>query len=133
MYQKIAIRIIIVLVLSVALAVGIVVPGLAAGLGQEASSPTLSEIAIQAIVIAAFMSTAANRLVAGLINPFWEKLNLDKFYLMYVAWAVGGVLVWVAHVNIFADFVPDPLTGQILTALVSGGGANIIHDLFDQK
>ncbi len=133
MYQKIAIRIVIVLVLAIALAMGIVIPGLAAGLGQEASPPTLSEIAVRAIVIAAFMATAANRLVAGLINPFWEKLNLDKFYLMYVAWAVGGVLVWLTHVNIFVDFVPDPLTGQILTALVSGGGANIIHDLFDKQ
>jgi len=133
MFQKFVTRTLIVLVLAIALAVGLVMPGLAAGLGQEASQPSLSEIVIQAVVIAAFMATVANRLVAGLVTPIWEKLNLDKFWLMYVAWAVGGGLVWITHVNVFADFVPDPLTGQILTALVSGGGANIIHDLFGEK
>ncbi len=122
-----------VMVLVILLALALAVPVLAAGLGQESSRPTLTEIVVEAVVIAAFMATVANRLVAGLVNPLWEKLNLDKFYLMYVAWVVGGVLVWVTHVNIFADFVPDPLTGQILTALVSGGGANILHDLFDKK
>ena len=131
--MKTANRIMIVVVLVLALTVGVIVPALAAGLGQEASQPTLTELVIEAVAIAAFMATVANRLVAGLVTPIWEKFNLDKFWLMYVAWAVGGGLVWITHVNIFADFVPDPLTGQILTALVSGGGANIIHDLFDKK
>jgi hypothetical protein len=132
-FQRFTFRFLIVLVLVLALAIGIFTPGLAAGLEQEAGPPTLTELVVQAVAIAAFMATVSNRLVAGLVTPIWEKFNLDNFWLMYVAWAVGGILVWITHVNIFADFVPNPLTGQILTALVSGGGANIIHDLFDKR
>lgn len=121
------------IVLAVLLALVLAVPAMAAGLGQDVGLPTWSELAIKAAVVAALMAMVANRLTAGLITPIWEKLNLDKFWLMYVAWAVGGGLVWITHVNIFVDFVPDPLTGQILTALVSGGGANILHDLIDKK
>ena len=86
----------------------------------------------QALIIAAFMATVANRLVDGLFKPMFAKFNLDNFYLMYVAWLVGGVLVWITQVNVFVSYVPNPLYGQVLTALVAGGGANLLHDLFDR-
>jgi hypothetical protein len=52
---------------------------------------------------------------------------------MYVAWVFAGVLVFLADVNLFAQFIPNLLIGKILTAIVAGGGGNLLHDLTDQS
>jgi hypothetical protein len=87
------------------------------------------EPAVLAIVIG-FM-VLANRLVAMLITPIFDKYKVDKFWLMYVAWVISGVLVFLAGVNLFEAFIPNALIGKILTAVVAGGGANLLHDLTD--
>lgn len=84
---------------------------------------------ILAIVIG-FM-ILANRLVEMLITPIFDKYKLEKFWLMYVAWAIAGVLVFLADVNLFEAYIPSLLIGKILTAIVAGGGANLLHDLTD--
>ena len=45
--------------------------------------------------------------------------------------AVGGLLVWLSGVNLFAAIIPQALVGKVLTAIVAGGGASMLHDLFD--
>ena len=82
------------------------------------------------LAVAVFLSVVANRLIEALINPIFDKYKLDKFFLLYVAWAVGGLLVWLSGVNLFAGYIPDALTGRILTAVVAGGGANFLADIF---
>jgi len=82
-------------------------------------------------VVLGFM-VLANRLVAMLVTPLFEKYGLDKFWLMYIAWVLAGVFVAFTGVNLFEMFIPDPLTGKILTAIVAGGGANLLHDLTDK-
>ncbi len=77
------------------------------------------------------MMVLANRLVAALITPLWDKYSLDKFWLMYPSWILSGVFVWFTGLNLFAPFIPNALIGQILTAVVAGGGANMLHDLTD--
>ncbi len=85
---------------------------------------------VLAIVIG-FM-VLANRLVDALVTPVWEKYKIDKFWLKYIAWIASGVLVWLTGANLFAEFIPNVLIGQILTAIVSGGGANLLYDLTDK-
>ena len=85
---------------------------------------------VLAIVIG-FM-VLANRLVEMLITPLFDKFEWDKFPLMYIAWAFAGVLVFLAGVNLFAEFIPNELIGKILTAVVAGGGSNLLHDLVDK-
>ena len=87
--------------------------------------------AVLAIVIG-FM-VLANRLVDALITPIFDKLNWDKFWLKYVAWVVSGVLVWLTGANLFEAYIPNLLIGQVLTAIVAGGGANMLHDLTDKE
>lgn len=82
-------------------------------------------------VVIGFM-VLANRLVAMLIKPIFEKYSWDNFWLAYIAWAFSGVFVAFTQVNLFANFIPNPLIGMILTAVVSGGGANLLHDLTDK-
>ena len=77
------------------------------------------------------MMVLANRLVAALVTPIFEKYGWDKFWLMYPSWILSGVFVWFTGLNLFAPFIPNALIGQILTAVVAGGGANMLHDLTD--
>jgi hypothetical protein len=88
---------------------------------------------VSALTAAAFLALVSERIVAGLITPIFEKFNLDKFYLLYVAWIIGGVLVYLSGANLFSEYIPNPLIGQVLTAVVAGGGANLLHDLFDRQ
>jgi uncharacterized membrane protein len=92
----------------------------------------MTEQVITAIVAALFLATVANRLVEGFITPIWKKFEIDTFWLMYIAWAIGGVLVWLGDVNLFSEYIANDLYGKILTAIVAGGGANMIHDIFDR-
>lgn len=84
---------------------------------------------VLAIVIG-FM-VLSNRLVAALITPIFDKFKIEKFWLMYIAWIVSGVLVFLADVNLFEPYIASALIGKILTAIVAGGGANMLHDLTD--
>lgn len=88
------------------------------------------DVTILGIVIG--MMVLANRLVAMLVTPIFDKYELDKFWLAYPAWILAGVFVWFTGVNLFASFIPNALIGQILTAIVAGGGSNLLHDLTDK-
>lgn len=81
-------------------------------------------------VVIGFM-ILSNRLVEALITPIFEKYKADKFWLMYIAWVVSGVLVYFANINLFENVIPSAIIGQILTAIVAGGGANLLHDIGD--
>ena len=89
------------------------------------------DIATLGIVIG--MMVLANRLVAALITPIFDKYGWDKFWLMFVSWALSGVFVWLTGVNLFAAYIPNALVGKVLTAVVAGGGANLLHDLTDKQ
>ena len=78
------------------------------------------------------MMVLANRLVAALVTPLFDKYSWDKFWLMYPAWILAGVLVWFTGLNLFAAFIPNELIGKVLTAVVAGGGSNLLHDLTDE-
>lgn len=88
------------------------------------------DIATLGIVIG--MMVLANRLVAALVTPLFDHYGWDHFALMYIAWIISGVFVWLTGVNLFVAFIPNVLVGKILTAVVAGGGANILYDLTDK-
>lgn len=88
------------------------------------------DIATLGIVIG-FM-VLANRLVAALVTPIFDHYGWDHFVLMYVAWVLAGVFVWLSGVNLFAAYIPSILVGKILTAIVAGGGSNLLHDMTDK-
>ena len=88
---------------------------------------------IQIIGIVLGFTVLANRLVAALATPLFEKYSWDKFWLTFVSWGACGLLVWFSGANLFASYFATPLIGQILTAIVAGGGANILYDVTDQQ
>ena len=86
---------------------------------------------MEPLAIAFFMALITERLVAAVVAPVKVKYpDLDLWWLIYAAWVVGGALVWLTGTNLFAQYFPDPLVGRILTAVVAGGGANLLHDVF---
>ena len=88
------------------------------------------DVTLLGIVIG--MMVLANRLVAALVTPLFDKFGWDKFWLMYPAWILSGVFVWLTGVNLFAAYISNVLVGKVLTAVVAGGGANLLHDLTDK-
>jgi len=84
------------------------------------------------LATAAFLATVTNRLVEGLVKPVFVKYKWDTFWLMYVAWAVGAGLVFAAGINLFPGVFVHPAIGLVLTALVAGGGANLLNDIFQR-
>ena len=85
------------------------------------------------LAVVAGFAILANRLVAGLITPLFDHYGWDKFPLLYISWVLAGALVFMSGANLFAAFIPNVLFGQVLTAIVAGGGGNLLHDLTDQK
>ena len=85
------------------------------------------------IAIVIFIAVVNERLIEGFITPFFDKFNVDKFWLKYIAWVTGGLLAWLTGVNLFTGLLVSNLAGSILTAVVAGGGSNLLHDLFDKK
>ena len=98
---------------------------------NSALIPVFTAETIGLVAVAIFLAAVAEFIVAGLVTPFFDKYGWDKFWLMYVGWAVASVIVAFSKINLFASYIPDPLIGQVLTAVFCGGGSNKIHDFFD--
>jgi uncharacterized BrkB/YihY/UPF0761 family membrane protein len=90
------------------------------------------DAALQALTVALFLSLVTNRIIQALVEPVKLKWpSLDLWWLIYVGWGLGGLLAWLANINLFTGVLPqlDPLAGRVLTAVVTGGGANLIADV----
>lgn len=84
---------------------------------------------VDALAIVAGFAVLANRLIEFLVKPIFAHYKLDTFWLVYIAWVVGGALVFSTGVNLFASYIPNAAIGQALTAIVAGGGANLLKEL----
>jgi hypothetical protein len=82
-----------------------------------------------ALQTAFLLAVLVNRLVAFFVTPIFERNHLDRFYLMYVSALVGFALTLFAGINLVPTLFTNTLVGQILTAIIVGGGANLLHDL----
>lgn len=93
----------------------------------------LDKIPVEALVAAWGFSVVVNRIVAGGISPIFERKGWDRFWLMYIAWALAALVIIATGINIFEPYIPIGLIGQIFTAIVVGGLANFQHDRTDNN
>lgn len=86
-----------------------------------------------ALLPVAFLLAVANKAIIGyLAEPIRKKYpNLDLWWLTYVSFGTGVLIGYLANVNLFEATGLVGLSGRILTACVIGGGASLIHDVFD--
>lgn len=83
--------------------------------------------------LAAFLALAAKSIADGLLEPINQKFpNMDLWWMVYIEWVLGGALAFLAGVNLFSAVLPNALAGQILTAIVVGGGAKLIFKVFNK-
>lgn len=85
--------------------------------------------ALGAALVAAFV---IERIVDAIVSPLFDKLGWDRFWLLYVAWAVGSGLAWATGLNALPVFAEVPAVGRVLTCMVVGLGSSFIYDLVDQ-
>ena len=89
---------------------------------------------MEALSVALFLSVANKAFVDLLVAPIQKKFpQVEYWFLVYVALLTGGVIGWVSQANVFGSYIPDVLTGRILTSIMVGGGSSLIHDIFDKE
>lgn len=86
------------------------------------------------LVLAGLLAFVNNRVLEGFVDPLRKKFpeQFDKwsFAITYVSWVTGGVLIYLAGVNIFATYTQIPLEmGRVLTAITVGGGSGLLADI----
>lgn len=82
---------------------------------------------------ALFLSGAVERFVEAFVKPIFEKFNLDKFWLTYIAWTFASVLVWFGNIDLVTPVIAiDPLVAKIVTAVIAGGGSTILSDIYQR-
>lgn len=72
------------------------------------------------------------KIVEYLSTPIKKKFpEMDFWWLIYVAFAIGVTITWFTNINLFLTFIPNEVIGRLLTGLLVGGGSSLIHDVFD--
>lgn len=85
------------------------------------------------LAIALFLATANFAVINYLADPIRQRFpQLDLWWLVYVSFVTGALLSWLAGVNLFSEAISNMLVARVLTALVVGGGSNLIHQIFKQ-
>lgn len=83
---------------------------------------------------ALFLAVVNNKMIDYIVTPIKQNFPDMKFYwLVYVALITGFALSMASGINLFADYIPNTLVGQVLSGIVVGGGSSLIHDIFDNK
>ena len=80
--------------------------------------------------IVIFLIVVNERTVEAFFSPIFERFKWETKWLMYIAWVTGAAIVFLAETNLFAGYIPNELVGRVLTAIVAGGGSNLLHMLF---
>lgn len=96
----------------------------------------MDQIVVSAVVMAtALLLAVANKsIVDFLAAPVRQKWpGIDLWFLVYVSLATGAAIAWFGEVNVFEAIVPNVLLGRILSCILVGGGASLIHDIFDKS
>jgi len=80
-----------------------------------------------------FLAAVNTKVVDFLAAPIRQRYpDLDLWWLLYVALATGAAISWLSGVNLFDGVIESVVLGRVLSAALVGGGASLIHDIFDQ-
>jgi hypothetical protein len=85
---------------------------------------------VEALLLAVVNSKIVDY-VADPVRKHWPEADL--WWLIYVALATGAAIGWFAEVNLFVAIVPNVLLGRVLSSILIGGGASLLHDIFDKE
>jgi len=82
---------------------------------------------------AIFLALVNERVITYFITPIFEKLWPDrKWLLLYISAITGGLLSFAAGIDLMAGAgieLAHPVN-LIVSAILVGGGSNLLHDVF---
>jgi hypothetical protein len=88
---------------------------------------------METLAIGLFLAAVNTKVIDYLAEPVRRRYpKLDMWWLLYVAAVTGFAISWLAGVNLFGDFIADPVLGRVLSGVLVGGGSSLIHDVFDR-
>jgi len=94
---------------------------------------TLIEIAD--VLVAALFLAGANERLVGYFDPLWKRIQVENLK-QYVSFVTGFGLSFLFQIDLVSEIISAqplvPWAGTFLTALIIGGGSNLIHDLWPQ-
>jgi hypothetical protein len=84
---------------------------------------------------ALFLAFLNKALLDAFADPIRRKFpSVDLWWMNYVAFVTGLVIVWLSGINILEPFMGTAsealIAGRVLTGLLVGGGTDLINDLF---
>lgn len=80
-----------------------------------------------ALFLAVFVKAALDR-VASLVRARWPEADLGLPFGV-AAIVLGGVLGWLAGINVLEGLPLDPVLGRVLTAIAVGLGVEFLNDV----
>jgi len=83
----------------------------------------------------AFLALINTKIVEWFIAPIFDWRGWDRTWLRYVSGLTGLLLGLAARLDLLAEagIVLDYRLGVVLTALLIGGGAGLIYDIFTDR
>lgn len=86
---------------------------------------------METLAIALFLAVVVKTILDHIAEPLRTKFpTLDLWWFNYLALVLGGAVSWVASLNLFVAYINVTWLGKLLTALLIGGGAKLINDVF---
>ena len=86
---------------------------------------------METLSVALFLSVVIKSVLDYIAEPIRTKFpTLDLWWFNYLALVCGGAVSWLANMNLFAVYIDVAWLGKLLTALLIGGGAKLINDVF---
>jgi len=93
----------------------------------------MNELLTSSLPMAILLSVAVKAVVDYLKQPIKQQFpEVNLWWVVYISFALGAACSWFGGVDIFSAVVADPTLSKILTAATVGGGASLIHDIFDK-
>jgi hypothetical protein len=85
----------------------------------------------EALAVIAALAVVNNRIVEYVAAPLFQARGWPRKHLLYVALATGVALGLLLNVELFIPglFV-SVWVGRVITAILIGGGASLLHDVF---
>jgi len=84
----------------------------------------------QLLPVAFFVALANERLVEVFVAVWFKRYGLDGWWLVPISWVTGGLLMFGTGINLFEWLFPVKWVGVLLSAVVVGGGSNMLHQVF---
>ena len=84
---------------------------------------------VQALLLAVVNKGIVDYLAAPIKKAY---ANLDMWWLVYVSLVTGAGIGFISGLNLFVGTL-DGLPGQVVTSILIGCGASLIHDVLDNE